>query len=71
MQAEAQHPSPRASRHQSTTIFTTTLYDVVEVVQEEVSSDEEGLVAEVVADLVNSGRIRFTGNPEGLGVDMA
>jgi hypothetical protein len=43
----------------------------MEAVQEEVSPDEEGLVARVVADLFNSGRIRFAGNAEGLDVDMA
>lgn len=70
MQTAAQTPSPRASRYRPTTIITTTLYDVIQAVEEELSSQEERLVAEVVADLFNSGRIRFAGNPEGLDVDM-
>lgn len=71
MHATAQHPSPRTSYHRQATIITTTLYNVIQAVQEEVSPDEEGLVAEVVAGLFNSGRIRFAGNPEGLDADMA
>lgn len=71
MQTAAQHPSPQTFYHRPAKTITTTLYELMEAVQEEVSPNEEGLVARVVADLMNSGRIRFTGNPAGRGVDMA
>jgi hypothetical protein len=71
MQTAVQYPSPRTYYHRPTKSITTTLYDLMEAVQEEVSPDEEGLVTRVVADLFNSGRIRLAGNAEGLDVDMA
>jgi hypothetical protein len=71
MQTAVQYPSPWTYYHCPTKSITTTLYDLMEAVQEEVSPDEEGLVTRVVADLFNSGRIRLAGNAEGLDVDMA
>ena len=71
MQTAVQYPSPRTYYHRPTKSITTTLYDLMEAVQEVVSPDEEGLVTRVVADLFNSGRIRLAGNAEGLDVDMA
>jgi len=69
MRAVAQHLSPGVSQHRPATVITTILYDVVEAVQEEVSPGEEGLVAEVVADLFNAGLIQLVGNAKGLEVD--
>jgi hypothetical protein len=71
MQTTNQYSSPRTYYHHPANIITTTLYDLMEAVQEEVSPDEEGLVARVVADILNSGRIRFVGDADGLDVDMA
>lgn len=71
MRAAAQHLSPEVSRHRPATVITTTLYDVVEAVQEEVSPGEEGLVTEVVANLFNSGRIQLADNAKGPDADVA
>lgn len=71
MRAVTQHLSPGTSRHQPATVITTTLYDVVEAVQEEVSPGEEGLVTEVVTDLFNTGRIQLVDDAKGPDADVA
>lgn len=46
------------------TTITTTLRDLIGAIQEEVEPEEDHLIAEVVLDLVDTGRIRFL-NPKG------
>lgn len=46
------------------TTITTTLRDLIGAIQEEVEPEEDHLIAEVVLDLVETGRIRFL-NPKG------
>jgi len=38
----------------------TTLYELVEAIEEEVKPEENWLVPEIVSNLFNSGKIRFT-----------
>jgi hypothetical protein len=47
-----------------TVIIRTTLYDLIEAINSEVSPDEEELVVATVLHLLRSGRIRFVRNPE-------
>lgn len=71
MHAVVQSLSPGVSGHRPAATMITTLYEVIQAVQEEVSPGDEGLVAEVVAGLFNSGRIRFAAHPAGSDVDRA
>lgn len=38
----------------------TTLYELLEVIEEEIKPDEDWMVSEIVLNLFNSGKIRFT-----------
>jgi hypothetical protein len=71
MQAIAQIISPREAPRQPSTTITTTLYDLIETIHDEVPPGEEGLVTAVVADLLNSRRIRFIDNPVGLDAEIS
>jgi len=44
--------------------ITTTLRDLIEVIEDEVGPAEDPLIAEIVLDLVETGRIRFV-DPSG------
>jgi hypothetical protein len=50
---------------------TTTLYDLIEAVNTEVSLDEDRLVAAVIMHLINSSRARFVGSRKTLAVVTA
>ena len=50
---------------------TTTLYDLIEAVNTEVSLDEDRLVAAAVMHLINSSRARFVGSRKTLAVVAA
>ena len=50
---------------------TTTLYDLIEAVNTEVSLDEDRLVAAVIMHLINSSRARFVGSRKTLAVVAA
>jgi len=41
----------------------TTLYDLMQAMQDETGSDEQGLVVDAVMQLLRSGRIRFISQP--------
>jgi hypothetical protein len=60
---------PKTPDHRPVTTITTTLYDVMAAVQEEVPPGAERLATTVVAELLNSGRIRFLAPPERLDVN--
>jgi hypothetical protein len=66
MQAAARIVSQKAPYHQPSTTITTTLYNLLEAIQEEVPDGARGdrLATEVVAHLLDSGRIRFIGDPQ-------
>jgi hypothetical protein len=71
MQAVERIVSPRVPPyHQPATTITTTLYDLIEAIHEEVPSGNEKLVTAVVAHLLNAGRIRYIGNPDSLKIRM-
>jgi hypothetical protein len=44
----------------------TTLYELIDVINEEILPGEEELVPEVVQHMVVSGKINFIGNPQSL-----
>jgi len=46
--------------HTSISVMTT-LYDLISAIQEEVDAEEEELVSKTVSDLIDSGKIRFSG----------
>jgi hypothetical protein len=71
MQASARTASAKEAHYQPSTTVTTTLYDLIETIDNEVPPGEEGLVTAVVADLLNSRRIRFIGNPVGLDAEIS
>jgi hypothetical protein len=65
MQAVARVVSPRVPlHHRSARTITTTLYELIEAIRDEVPAGEEKLVTAVVADLLDAGRIRYMGNSD-------
>mgnify|MGYP000477439055 CR=1 FL=1 len=44
--------------------ITTTLHDLIEVIEDEVGPAEDPFIAEIVLDLIETGRIRFV-DPRG------
>jgi hypothetical protein len=66
MHATARIVSPKAPRYQPSTTITTTLYDLLQAIQEEVPAGARGdrLTTEVVAHLLGSGRMHFIGDPQ-------
>jgi hypothetical protein len=64
MQAIARSVSQKAPFRQPSTTITTTLYDLLEAIHDEVPPGHRGerLATEVVAHLLDSGRIRFIGD---------
>lgn len=64
MQQVAEVVTTSESAEPGFTTIETTLYDLVEVLNEEVGSEEDHLVSEIVLDLLDRGRIRFL-NPKG------
>jgi hypothetical protein len=65
MHALARSESHKAPHHQLALTITTTLYDLLEAIHDEVPSGSRGdkLATEVVAHLLDSGRIHFIGDP--------
>jgi hypothetical protein len=70
MQAAARIVSHKAAHHQPSTTITTTLFDLLEAIHDEVPPGFQGerLATEVVAHLLDSGRIHFIGDPHRLEV---
>jgi hypothetical protein len=68
MQAIARIVSQKAPLHQPSMTITTTLYDLLAVIHEEVPRGSQGdkLATEVVVHLLDSGRINFIGDPHRL-----
>jgi hypothetical protein len=66
MHAAARIVSPKASHYQPSTNITTTLYDLLQAIQEQVPAGARGdrLATEVVSHLFASGRIHFIGDPQ-------
>jgi hypothetical protein len=64
MHAAARIVSSKAPLHQPSMTITTTLYDLLKAIHEEVPSGSQGdkLATEVVVHLLDSGRIRFIGD---------
>jgi hypothetical protein len=68
MQAIARIVSPRPPLHRPSATITTTLYDLLNAIQEEVPAGTQGdkLATEVVVHLLDAGRIHFIGDPQRL-----
>jgi len=49
------------SRYPKTTRIRTTLYDLIEAISEEIRSKEDGLIAQTVSHLVDTGKLKFIG----------
>jgi len=62
MQAKALKLPIRASNNLRSTSVKTTLYELIDTINEEVQPAEDRLVAEVVIDLFETGKIKFKGN---------
>jgi hypothetical protein len=58
---------PEQLQGASTTIETT-LYDLVEAISSEVEPGEEDLITATLVHLLNSGRVKFCGDPRNLEV---
>jgi hypothetical protein len=54
-------PDEFIDKAQEPVIITTTLYDLIEAINSEVSPEEDALVIATVMALLNSGRVRFLG----------
>lgn len=67
MQAAVAPMMPKAARvrSQSTTI-TTSLYDLIAAIGDEVGPNEEELVTATVTHILQSGRVKFLGDSEAL-----
>jgi len=61
-------PRPERTLARSTTI-TTTLYELIEAITEEVQLGEDWLVSEVVLDLFDTSHIRFPRHLRGFKMD--
>jgi hypothetical protein len=61
-------PRPERTLARSTTI-TTTLYELIEAISEEVQSGEDWMVSEVVLGLLDTSHIRFSRDLRGFKVD--
>ena len=68
MQAAARIVSQKKPFRQPSSSITTTLFDLLEAIHDEVPAGSRGerLATEVVAHLLDSGRIHFIGNPSSL-----
>ena len=64
MHAESRFVDDKAPLHRQSMRMRTTLYDLLEAIQEEVPRGQRGdrLATEVMVHLLDSGRIRFLGN---------
>ena len=71
MHAVATNPAPVPTTSSTPVRITTTLYDLVEAVNTEVSPAEDRLVTAAVMHLINSGRARFVGSRKTLTVVAA
>ncbi len=67
MQAAVAPTMPKSTRmHAKPATVTTTLYDLVAAVCDEVGEDEDALVTATVMHLLHSGRVKFLGNRQEL-----
>ncbi len=68
MQAIARIVSPKAPLHRPSAAITTTLYDLLNAIHEEVPAGIQGdkLATEVVVHLLDAGRIHFIGDSQRL-----
>jgi predicted HTH domain antitoxin len=62
MQAKALKLPIRASNNPRSTCVKATLYELIDAISDEVQPAEDRLVAEVVIDLFETGKIKFKGN---------
>lgn len=68
MQVITRIVSPRPPLHRPSATITTTLYDLLNAIQEEVPAGTQGdkLATEVVVHLLDAGRIHFIGDAQRL-----
>ena len=64
MEAMTQTISTAKPAHWKSTIIKTTLCELIEAINEELQPGEEHLVSTIVLHLLDTGKIKFTGDPE-------
>ncbi len=52
------------SRHPKMTSIETSLYDLIEAMNEEIRAGEDGLIVQAVVHLVDTGTLKFIGIPK-------
>jgi len=62
MEAVAQSFCAAEPEHSGSTTIETTLYELIEAINEQVQPGEDRLVVEAVLDLIETGRITFPGS---------
>lgn len=62
MEAIAQSFCAAEPEHSGSTTIETTLYKLIEAINEQVRPREERLVVEAVSDLIDTGQIKFPGS---------
>jgi hypothetical protein len=58
----------QVGRHALPTVIQTTLYDLIAAISDEVDPAEDDLVTATLVHLINSGRVRFTGDSRNIKV---
>ena len=62
MQLTTKNFSPFKRRHPQSTVVKTTLYELIDAISDEVLPGEEKLVVEVVVNIFNTEKVKFTNN---------
>ena len=62
MQLITKNFSPFKIRYPQSTVVKTTLYELIDAISDEVLSGEEKLVGEVVVNMFNTEKVKFTNN---------
>jgi hypothetical protein len=62
MQLTTKNFSPFKRRYPQSTVVKTTLYELIDAISDEVLPGEEKLVGEVVMNIFNTEKVKFTNN---------
>ena len=62
MQLTTKNFSPLKRRYPQSTVVKTTLYELIDAISDEVLPGEEKLVGEVVVNMFNTEKVKFTNN---------
>lgn len=62
MQLATKNFSPFKIEYSQSTVVNTTLYELIDAISDDLLPGEEKLVGEVVVNIFNTGKIKFTNN---------